>query len=214
MRCRRKAKAVSDDWFAQRGEDKTLRRMLGERDPVTWIDVGAYDPIDDSVTEHFSRRGGTGINVEPVPALFSSFPAARPRDINLECAVSDRAGKQVIEWFEGTGLSTSHSGNARSAREAGFKGIRLMVKTRTLVDICHEFIPFGQTIDFIKIDVEGSEPEVIRGANWHLYPARIVVVEATKPCTDIPTWAEWEPMLLAAGYRFVEDDGLNRFYRI
>ncbi|MGH2810685.1 MAG: FkbM family methyltransferase, partial [Actinomycetota bacterium] len=65
---------------------------------------------------------------------------------------------------------------------------------------------------FIKIDVEGFEAEVIRGGDFRRWRPRVVLVEATKPNTTIPSHEEWEKVLLDAGYVFAYFDGLNRFY--
>jgi len=64
--------------FAQFGEDVMLRRFFGAQPTGFFIDVGAYDPIVDSVTQHFSLCGWSGINIEPLPELHRKFVSARP----------------------------------------------------------------------------------------------------------------------------------------
>ena len=67
-------------------------------------------------------------------------------------------------------------------------------------------------VDFLKVDVEGFEREVLAGADWSSFRPRVVVMEATVPKSDEPAHEAWEPMLLEVGYRFAMFDGLNRFY--
>jgi hypothetical protein len=67
-------------------------------------------------------------------------------------------------------------------------------------------------IDFMKIDVEGWEHAVISGGDWEVYRPKVLCIEATEPGTEIPAWADWEPMLLDAGYEFVEMAAVNRYY--
>ena len=67
-------------------------------------------------------------------------------------------------------------------------------------------------VDFLKVDVEGFEREVLAGADWSSFRPRVVVMEATVPKSDEPAHEAWEPMLFEAGYRFAMFDGLNRFY--
>src|SRR5262249_15308100 len=69
-----------------------------------------------------------------------------------------------------------------------------------------------ERIDFLKIDVEGAEADVLAGNDWRRYRPKIVVAEAIDPATNTPTFQQWESILLQAGYDFRLDDTLNRFY--
>ena len=75
----------------------------------------------------------------------------------------------------------------------------------TLAEVCEQHVPDGQTIDFLKVDVEGHEREVIRGGDWSRWRPRVVLVEANRP-------ESWEPALLASGYLFAIFDGVNRLF--
>src|SRR5690606_27135520 len=68
------------------------------------------------------------------------------------------------------------------------------------------------SIDFLKIDVEGAEADVLAGMDFARWRPSVVVVEAVTPGSMAEAWGAWEPDLLAAGYRFGFGDGLNRFY--
>jgi hypothetical protein len=69
----------------------------------------------------------------------------------------------------------------------------------------------GRRIDFLKIDVEGAEQEILTATTLPNRP-RIILVEATAPNSQVGVWQGWEPHLLRLGYDFVWFDGLNRFY--
>ncbi|MDQ4068315.1 MAG: FkbM family methyltransferase, partial [Actinomycetota bacterium] len=68
------------------------------------------------------------------------------------------------------------------------------------------------TIDFMSIDVEGHERQVLEGGDWKTWRPRVVVVEATEPNTPIPSHQQWEHVLVDAEYLFATFDGLNRYY--
>jgi hypothetical protein len=80
----------------------------------------------------------------------------------------------------------------------------------TLADVAAELT--ARTVHWLKIDVEGHERAVLEGWNANLLRPWVIVVEATRPNDRAATYADWEPILLTAGYQCVYDDGLNRFY--
>jgi FkbM family methyltransferase len=162
------------------------------------------------VTKTFYDRGWRGINIEPIPSLLQEFVVQRPLDANLAIAVSD--GSDGAELFEiaGTGLSTLFHTIAQQHIEAGFSTRVINVPTTTLSDVLRQFAP--NEIHFLKIDVEGAEHLVLRGADFDRFRPWIVLVEATHPGTQQPSGKAWEETLLNAGYNFAYFDGLNRFY--
>jgi Methyltransferase FkbM domain len=80
----------------------------------------------------------------------------------------------------------------------------------TLAQLCAEHA--AGPIDFLKIDVEGAEADVLAGGDWRRFRPKVVLIEAVTPGSNEPAWHEWEPFLLAQGYRFALFDTLNRFY--
>src|SRR5207247_10761083 len=76
--------------------------------------------------------------------------------------------------------------------------------------ICEEHVV--ETIDFLKIDVEGAEGDVLAGGDFRRFRPRVVLLEALAPGTLAENFGDWEPFLLDQGYVFALFDGLNRFY--
>lgn len=203
-------------WYAQKGEDRKLRELLGERDPGFYIDVGAWEPTLDSVTKHFYDRGWHGINIEPVPFYHEKLVAERSRDINLLMAAGDANKKHQFAYIEGTGLSTFNEENIKLGSDNRTVH-RIPVLVRTLSVICAAHVPLGPNarpipIDFLKIDVEGYEREVILGMDFGYYRPKVLVIEATIPGTETPAWDTWDDLVLERGYEFLEFDSLNRWY--
>jgi FkbM family methyltransferase len=193
-------------------EDVLLARALKHVERGFYIDIGANDPVNESLTKIFYDRGWRGVNVEPIQYLYDRLVAARVRDINLNIAISDRRDTlQFHEVVDASGLSSLDEAVAAAHERIGFKKRRsYQVKADTLSNICKQYV--SEDIHFLKIDVEGAEAAVIRGADLRSYRPWIIVVEATVPNTSIPTHEEWELILLNAEYQFVLFDGCNRFY--
>jgi FkbM family methyltransferase len=189
-----------------------LWRALSHIPNGFYVDVGASDPNLGSVTRAFYERGWRGVNVEPNPKLFRRLAAARPHDVNLEVALSHEPGRREMVFAKTAALSTLDPIEAARLATQGQKVDSGLVEVTTLAAIWRDHVPPGQPVHFLKVDVEGLEDRVFAGADWTLAQPWIVVAEATRPMTDEPSHDGWEPGLLAAGYRLVYEDGLNRFY--
>ena len=84
--------------YAQNFEDVMLARVFGSRTDGFYVDVGAGDPVNLSVTKWFYDLGWSGINIEPNRSLFKKLSADRSRDVNLECgAGASRKHAQFME---------------------------------------------------------------------------------------------------------------------
>ena len=177
-----------------------------------WVDVGAGDPVVDSVTAAFAERGWRGVNVEPLPREHERLCAARPADTNLRVALGATAGLGTlfVEPAENRGASTMVPELAERYRADGEEFTPIEVPISTLARVVADHV--AGPVDFLKVDVEGFEREVLAGADWSNFRPRVVVMEATVPKSDEPAHEGWEPMLLELGYRFAMFDGLNRFY--
>lgn len=202
--------------YAQQREDVMLHRALHHvhHDNGFYIDIGAYDPCDDSVTRHFYEHGWKGINVEPGERLFPSFVEHRPRDINLRVAVTDRAGEVTFHEFGASGieqLGTLEKRFADRHAAAGLPRRSYTVPAMTLTAICEQYAP--SEIQFLKIDVEGHEASVIRGMDFSRFRPWVLVIEAMEPNNlGAPTYQEWDSAVISAGYTFVHMDVVNRYY--
>lgn len=197
--------------YAQQAEDVRLARVFGDRTDGFYIDVGAAHPVYDSVTKHFYDLGWTGIDIEPSAAAAELMRADRPRNRVLEVACSDSDGEGTLYDNEVMGWATLDAGMAEHVRTVrSANAHRRRISVRTLASICAEHVT--RPIDFLKVDVEGHEAAVLRGADFSLWRPTVVIVEATKPHTTEPTHHEWEGSLTDADYVFVTFDGINRFY--
>lgn len=193
-------------------EDALLWRVFRDVSAGFYIDVGAFDSVDDSVTKMFYDRGWSGINVEPNPPYLNKLNADRPRDVNLGYAVSDSVGSLDLVVVGDTGLSSTDADIAQTHAQSDHALSTVSVPAQTLRAIWDEYVPSGRNVHFLKIDVEGAEKAVIEGADWARHRPWVVLVEATLPNTEIPSHHDWEPLLLKADYTYAFFDGVNRYY--
>jgi FkbM family methyltransferase len=189
--------------YAQNFEDVFLHRAFKAKGAGFYVDVGAYHPTIGSVTKNLYDRGWSGINIEP-GEIFGVLGQDRPRDINLNVALLDYRGEATFV------ANTADPGSSLVAVDSGATG-GSTVPCRTLTDVVEEFAA-GREIDFIKIDVEGREQEIVASTNWCKIRPALLIVEAVRPWTNDLDNASWEPLLLAADYVRLYFDGINCFY--
>lgn len=198
--------------YAQNLEDVMIARLFPPGHAGFYIDVGAADPSYLSVTRHFYDAGWRGVNVEPLPRFFHRLQHARPLDINLNAVIGDGGGRRTFyEIAELPENSTSDEDVLAQLKAQGRTARTHEVDVISLRDVCERFAA-GREIDFMKIDVEGGELEVIRSADWRRFRPVLLVIEAVVVNGREQTWATWEPDILGNGYEKVWFDGLNNFY--
>jgi len=158
--------------------------MLEKEEAGFYVDVGAHHPVRFSNTYLFYRRGWRGINIDAQPGSMRLFRKHRPRDINIECGVAARAGTLSYFRFNEPALNTFDESEAKLKDVAPYRIIdRVEVGVRPLGDLLAEFLPAGQAIDFMTVDVEGLDAEVLGSNDWNRFRPRIVLAETLR--TDI-----------------------------
>ena len=201
-----KCKMIS---YAQNFEDVMLNRVFRDRTHGFYVDVGAADPVNLSVTKWFYDLGWTGINIEPHPEFFQKLEAERPRDINLNCGAGAINGEAVLREFamkEWSSFCTTVDAKNPAASPVATRSMPVS----TLDKILETHAPERQ-IDFLKIDVEGWETEVLQGINLRRHRPAIILVEAVDRDTHEVN-SDWEDKLFGSGYKLNYFDGLNKFY--
>jgi len=198
--------------YAQRFEDLYLMRCFGDRADGFYIDIGSGHPVYDNVSFAFYLKGWSGITVEPNPWLSRLSRAVRPRDRHVEALVGSQCGEATFYRVrEFHGLSTMNPDHAQAAlTQFGKSADAITVPLTTLAALCTGQAPAA--FEFLKIDVEGAEPDVLFGGDWQRFRPKLIVVEALAPYTLAPAFEQWEPFLARHGYGYVWFDSLNRYY--
>jgi FkbM family methyltransferase len=190
--------------YAQNGEDVRVWRALGYLPHLFYVEVGAYDPFEGSVTAGLSALGASGVLVEPDPQGAERLRQARERDVVVPAAASDRPG--LLAYFPSEQPGCGRVGDV--TQMAGES--TLAVPAVRLADVLDELQP--AEVHFLSVDVEGHEAAVLRGAELRRWRPWVLCIEATEPNSRRPSHEAWEPDVLAAGYSLVAFDGLNRWY--
>jgi len=186
-------------------EDEILDNLIGHIPNGFYIDVGAHHPTLESITKVFYDKGWNGINIEPQDIYHLLLCIDRPRDINLKFAIGDKSGDLELFLQDGCTTAISNYANASCAR--------VTVPMRTLTQVLDMYAPTDKDLNFLKVDVEGYELQVLQGLDFDKYRPEILCIESTVPNTRIPAYAEWDKFLEDKGYIFIEENEYNRYYR-
>jgi FkbM family methyltransferase len=168
--------------YSQEGEDMILRRIFGYLESGFYVDIGALHPRRFSNTYYFYRKGWRGINIDATPGSMKLFNEMRWKDINLEIAVANEKREMTYHIFNEPAVNTFDKKFADKAIDDGYELIRKQkIETKTLKEIFVEYLPKNKKIDFMSVDVEGFELEVLKSNDFDLFRPAYILVE----CHDI-----------------------------
>lgn len=165
--------------YSQEGEDLILNKIFAYQDKGFYVDVGAHHPKKYSNTYIFYKRGWRGINIDAMPGSMKLFNKIRPRDINIEKAVSDK--KEVLTYYvfnqpAVNGFSKELSEDLDATDNYSIQFTK-DIETLTLEEILDNNLRENQRIDFLSIDVEGLDYKVLKSTNLDKYRPRVILLE-------------------------------------
>jgi hypothetical protein len=165
--------------FSQDGEDIVIAELFNEKSEGFYVDVGAHHPQRFSNTYYFYLKGWRGINIDAMLGSMRIFDALRPRDINLEIPISDKS--EVLTYYEFDEPALNSFSLPLSKERTNNTNYKIVtesqLKTQTLAEVLDKYLPSEQIIDFLSIDVEGLDYQVMSSNNWDKYKPTVVLVE-------------------------------------
>jgi FkbM family methyltransferase len=166
--------------WSQEGEDLILSRYFENKKTTGFfVDVGAHHPLRFSNTYKFYKRGWHGINIDAMLGSMDLFNSLRPRDINIEKAVSD--SKQILTYYAFNEPALNGFSKELTKHRDGQANNKIIftkdIETSTLEEILDEYMPKDQNIDFLSVDVEGLDFAVLKSNNWIKYSPDLILIE-------------------------------------
>ena len=158
-------------YFGEFGEDILINRFFRKKNKGFYVDVGCYHPIKGSLTYCLYKRGWSGLNIDLSKISIDLFKLARPKDYNIQAAVTDFDGE--TQFFENGMINQQ---NTLENSETNLKKIKINAfKLQTLLDnlnINH--------IDFLNIDAEGTDYKVISSLNLNKIRPQMICIEENR----------------------------------
>ena len=168
-----KPRTLYSNW----GIDLLIKDILkNQKEKGIYIDVGSHHPLINNNTYILYKRGWKGINVDLDFNSIDMFNYFRPKDHNIQIALSNKICFTDLYFFHNRAAKNTIT----KSRGKGAKSIK-RVKTDTLNNIIKNSKINTKKIDFLSIDVEGNELNVLRGLNFKKYRPKIISIEFIKP---------------------------------
>lgn len=165
--------------YSQDGEDIVIAELFKDKLEGFYVDVGAHHPQRFSNTYYFYLKGWSGINIDAMPGSMKIFDDLRSRDINLEIPISDKS--EILTYYEFDEPALNSFSLPLSQERITTSNYKIVaetqLKTHTLAEVLDKYIPPKQTIDFLSIDVEGLDYQVMSSNNWDKYKPKVILVE-------------------------------------
>jgi FkbM family methyltransferase len=180
-RCRDHAKLATmakRQSFSQFGEDLFLRSHFGGRQGL-YIEVGGNHPFTLSNTYLLYRMGWKGLVVEPIHKLYAKHRRLRPRDIQINAAVSDKTGDLTFYEMFPSAASTCDPDEVKKMLSSGSARLlhKYSVPTTTIAELYRTHLA-PRPVLLLSVDTEGHDMAVLRGVDWEEMHPEIVICEA------------------------------------
>ena len=203
--------------YSQKREEVVIRHFFQDRKYGFFVDVGAYDWKKLSTTYFLERHlGWSGIAIDALPEFAEGYESNRPRTKFFNYIVTDRSGAEQafyrVEHWES--VSSTSKPWIQSIFKHFFGGAdprmtEIMVPTTTLTDLLER--NHVERINFLSMDIEGSEPEALAGFDIDRFQPKLVCIEAS-PTIRSAIAAYFE----SHGYERIEEylkvDAVNWYY--
>jgi FkbM family methyltransferase len=190
--------------YSQEGEDLILARVFEQVERGFYVDVGALDPKRFSNTHLFYQKGWSGINIDATPGSMEQFKHIRPRDINLEIAISATKKTMTFFVFNESALNSFDRELSKSRNKGNYHiQEEIQISTQTLKEVLAKYASPKQKISFLSVDVEGLDLEVIQSNDWNQFRPEYVLIE----CLDL----DFKQITENSVYQFMCEHGYTFF---
>lgn len=189
--------------FSQEGEDLLLARFMPVEQTGIYIDVGANHPLRCSNTAALYQRGWSGLAIDPNPDFLKPYSRIRPRDTYVNCGIGDSQEQLTYHRFKQPLYNTLDNERRDWLVSNGKSELleSVQVPIRSLADVVESIWPEGRTIQFLSIDCEGMDAEVLCSHNFEKYPVDVLCVETD--AVSLQDFSESEISQAAQGFGFI-----------
>ncbi|MDD5570126.1 MAG: FkbM family methyltransferase [Bacteroidales bacterium] len=175
-------KKIANPWsktsYSQTGEDLIIDALMNNKKNGFYVDVGCNHPVDISNTFYFYLKGWKGINIDVNERMIMLFKKIRRYDVSVCAAVSDEEKEMDLYKFDRNAVSTFDENTAEEWKKKWNLLKIEKYRTTTLNKILEMYMPStNEKIDFLSIDVEGMDYNVLKSVDLNKYKPKLIIIE-------------------------------------
>lgn len=191
--------------YSQCGEDKFIVNFFKKKKEGSYLDIGAFNPIKYNNTFMLYKNGWSGTNIDLNQTSIDLFNILRPNDKNICAAVSNKV-KKVKVYIENifSPLNTISLNRSKELNKVNIRKNSYYVKTKKINDIVKN------KFDFLNIDIEGMDFEVLKSINLDFYKPLLICTELLNK-KDLPKLKKY---LKKYKYIYIKNLGPSYFFKI
>lgn len=201
--------------YSQAGEDKAVDFIMYfftkiNRDKIKYIDIGSNYPHANNNTYFYYLKGGRGVLIEPNEGLCKISRNVRPEDVIINAGVKfDEQDEAMYFCFEDTGINTFDEERAKFMQSRGHELIdKKTLKLVSLNEIFEKYFE-NETVDFMSLDAEGVDLQILKSINFDKYRPKVICVESMKESMKYGASNEMADFLESKDYIIMADTSIN-----
>ncbi|WP_281228101.1 FkbM family methyltransferase [Flavobacterium aquiphilum] len=165
--------------FSKSGEDMQLKQLLGSNHRGIYVDVGCWDPIKASNSYYFHLRGWKGICIDPNPQMKDLFLQKRSSDIFVNVAIGSGNEDLIYYMLENqySSMNTLDFDFIKNNNLENKVVNEIKITTVSLKAVLEKHISETDQIDFLDIDVEGFDLNVLKSNDWNKFRPKVILIE-------------------------------------
>ena len=162
--------------YSYGGVDSLVNNIFKNIDKGFYVDIGCGHPVKNNNTYLLNKKGWYGINIDLDNENINLFDIYRPSDQNISTAISDKTGEEDLFFYHSKSAINTIIKKTADYQKAKVSSIK-KIKTNTLNNVLNNSKYNNLEIDFLSIDIEGSEFLALKNFDFNKYNPKVIVVE-------------------------------------
>ena len=202
---------------SQFDEDSFIQKYFKNYGIGKYLDLGCFHPVRDNNTYQLYKRNWNGINIDLNPLTIELFNFSRPKDINLNYALSNKAGKKNFYFMGDFSPLNTLDSNQLNFLKRSFNINKNQYKTKKIkVENINDILRKKKLnkIDFLNIDLEGYEYEVLKSFDFKRNQINLICIEfLLQNSLSMKKSEKIKKLFKKNNFKFIYKTGVNHFYK-